>query len=277
MFAMKQWFRRNAALAMMAGGAIAVGGCGISTQQEVQMGQQYAADINRQLPIVNDAAVNQYINQLGRSIASRGSRQLGYTFYVVNADQVNAFAVPGGYVYVNRGLIARTRNMSELAGVLAHEIAHVEQRHGVEQMEKMQGANLALNVGYILLGRAPSGVEQSAIGLGGNLYFARHSRGAENEADAQAVGLLVNSGITPQGLPSFFGVLLSEQQRRPTAVEQWFSTHPTTSDRVQATQGLIAQVPASRLRGLRSNDTGYSTMKSRLGRYAAPPAQYRTR
>ena len=91
---MKQWFRRNAVLAMMAGGAITVGGCGISTQQEVQMGQQYAADINRQLPIVNDAAVSQYINQLGRSIASRGARQLQYSFYVVNADQVNAFAVP---------------------------------------------------------------------------------------------------------------------------------------------------------------------------------------
>lgn len=275
MITMRQWFRRNVAFAMLAGGALAVGGCGISTQQEVQLGQQYAADINRQLPIVNDAAVNQYINQLGRSIASRGTRQLPYTFYVVNADQVNAFAVPGGYVYVNRGLVARTRNMSELAGVLAHEIAHVEQRHGIEQMEKLQGANLALNVGYVLLGRAPSGVEQAAIGLGGNLYFARHSRGAENEADAEAIGLLVRSGITPTGLPSFFGVLLSEQQRRPTAVEQWFSTHPTTSERVQATQSMIAQVPASQLRGLRSNDNGYTSMKSRLSRYAAPPAQTR--
>ena len=272
---MKIWFRRNAVLAMMAGGAIAVGGCGISTQQEVQMGQQYAAEINRQLPIVNDAAVSQYINQLGRSIASRGARQLQYNFYVVNADQVNAFAVPGGHVYVNRGLVTRTRNMSELAGVLAHEIAHVEQRHGVEQMERLQGANLALNVGYVLLGRTPSGLEQAAIGVGGNLYFARHSRGAENEADAQAIGLLVSSGITPNGLPSFFGVLLSEQQRRPTAVEQWFSTHPTTTDRVEATQRMIAQVPAARLRSLRSNDNGYASMKSRLSRYAAPPAQYR--
>jgi predicted Zn-dependent protease len=167
--------------------------------------------------------------------------------------------------------------MSELAGVIAHEIAHVEQRHGVEQMEKLQGANLVLTVGYALLGRAPSGLENAAINVGGNLYFAKHSRGAENEADAEAVGLLVRSGISPQGLPSFFNVLLAEQQRQPSAVEQWFSTHPTTTDRVDATKSMIARVPSSQLRNLRTNESGYTSMKSRLSRYAAPPAQYRTR
>ncbi|HEX6308093.1 MAG TPA: M48 family metallopeptidase [Longimicrobiales bacterium] len=257
-------------LALVAGSTAAVGACGISRQQEVQMGQQYAADINRQLPMVNDAAVLQYVNNLGRSIAANGNRQYNYNFYVVNAKEINAFAIPGGHVYVNRGLIERTRNMSELAGVLAHEIAHVEHRHGVEQMEQMQGANLALTLGYVLLGRAPSGMEQAAIGVGGNLYFARHSREAENEADAVAVSLLARSGISPQGLPTFFNVLIAERKRSPGAVQQWFSTHPLTEDRIANTQSYINRLPASQRSG-RTSDSGYSSMKSRLQRYAAPP------
>lgn len=259
----KQWFRRPLALALVAGSTAVVGACSISRQQEVQMGQEYAAEINRQLPMVRDAAVNQYINSLGRSIAQRGNRQYNYNFYVVDADEVNAFAVPGGHVYVNRGLIERTRNMSELAGVLAHEIAHVEHRHGVEQMEKMQSASLALNLGYVLLGRAPSGVEEAAINVGGSAYFASHSRGAENEADATAVTLLANSGIDPDGLTSFFNVLLSDQQRRPSAVEQWFSTHPLTRDRIENTQSYINRLPPSQRDG-RTTDSGYASMKRRL-------------
>src|SRR5687768_1982550 len=125
------WFRRYAVMGLVAGSAVTAGACGVSTQQEIEMGAQYANEINRQLPILNDATVSRYINTLGRQIASRGGRGLNYTFYVVDASQINAFAVPGGYVYVNRGLIERTRNMPELAGVLAHEIAHVEERHGV--------------------------------------------------------------------------------------------------------------------------------------------------
>jgi len=228
------------------------------------MGAQYAAEINRQLPIINDRTVNSYINSLGRSIAQRGGRQLNYTFYVVDAPEVNAFAVPGGHVYVNRGLIQRTDNMAELAGVLAHEIAHVELRHGVEQMERAQGANLAVNVGYILLGRAPTGVEEAAIGIGGNLWFARHSREAENESDGMGVELLVASGIDPRGMPTFFNELLEEQQRTPSTVEQWFSTHPLTQDRIQHTQALVNRYNASQLNGLRSNDSGFATMKARL-------------
>ena len=239
-------------LALVASSTAAVGACGISRQQEVQMGQQYAAEINQQLPIVNDGSVNRYINNLGRSIAQSGNRQYNYNFYVVNAEQINAFAVPGGHIYVNRGLIDRTRNMSELAGVLAHEIAHVEHRHGVEQMEKMQAANLGLSLGYVLLGRAPSGVEEAAIGVGGNLYFARHSRGAENEADAAAVSLLANSGISPNGLTSFFNVLLSDQQRSPSSVEQWFSTHPLTRDRIENTQSYINQLSPGQRSGRRA-------------------------
>ncbi|HUF51187.1 MAG TPA: M48 family metallopeptidase [Longimicrobiales bacterium] len=264
------WLRRRAVAVLVALATVTSGACGISTQQEVEMGAQYANEINRQLPILGDAAVNRYINELGRGIARNGNRQLSYTFYVVNASQINAFAVPGGYVYVNRGLIERTRNMPELAGVLAHEIAHVEERHGVEQMEKVQGANLGLTLAYVLLGRQPSGAEQAAIGLGGNLVFAQHSRDAENDADARAVPLLVASGISPAGLTSFFHVLLSDQRQRPSTVQQWFSTHPLTEDRIRQTEALVNRVPAAQLRGLRTTDSGYNTMKSRLARLPKP-------
>lgn len=268
MINMKQWFRKNAVLALVAGGSVAAGACGVSTQQELQMGQEYAAEINRQLPIINDAAINNYINSLGRSIAQQGGRQIPYRFYVVNATQVNAFAVPGGHIYVNRGLIERTRNMSELAGVLAHEIAHVEHRHGIDQMQQMQSANLALTAAYVLLGRAPTGLEETAIGIGGQLYFARHSREAENEADATAVGMLVRAGIDPNGLPSFFNVLLDEQRRQPSAVEQWFSTHPLTTDRVANTQRMIQQVPAAQRTGLRQDSNDFRSMRNRVRQLA---------
>jgi predicted Zn-dependent protease len=189
----------------------------------------------------------------------------------VNSDVVNAFAVPGGYVYVNRGLIERTRNMSELAGVLAHEIGHVEHRHGAEQMEKMQRANLGVNLAYILLGRQPGPADGTLINAAGSAYFARHSRQAENEADASAVPMMVAARINPNGLVSMFQLLIAEQRRSPSALESWFSTHPTTQDRIQHTQQLIARVPQSQMSGLTTNTTAYNNLKSRLRALPAAP------
>lgn len=257
-------FRRNGVLALAAGATMAVSACGISTQQEMQMGQEYSREIARQVPLVNDAAVLRYVNNLGRNIARHGSRNLPYNFYIVDAPQVNAFAVPGGHIYLNRGLVERTRNEAELAGVIAHEIGHVEHRHGIDQMERAQGANLALTAAYVLMGRAPTGIEEAAIGVGGQLYFARHSREAENEADATAVDLLVRSGINPNGLPSFFNVLMQEQQRQPGSVEQWFSTHPLTTDRIANTQARINQIPQGTIQRLRTNTNEFTAMQNRL-------------
>ena len=255
--------RRYIAISVMAGTA-GTAACAISTQQERELGAQYASEINRQLPIINDATVSRAINTLGDQIARHGGRGIDYTFYVVNSNQVNAFAVPGGFVYVNRGLIERTTDFTELAGVLAHEIGHVEERHGVEQMERMQRANLGLNVAYILLGRAPSGIESAAINIGGSAVFARYSREAENEADAVATPLLLAARIHPRGLVTMFQKLLAEQDRNPSAVAQWFSTHPTTQDRIAATQASISRLNVSQLRNLQTTSSTYNTLKSRL-------------
>lgn len=270
MFAFHKRLRRGVGALAMAG-TLTLGACAISTQQEQQIGQQYAAQINSELPIMNEASANRYLNQLGSMIASHGGRNIPYQFYIVNSEVVNAFAVPGGYVYLNRGLIEATDNLSELAGVVAHEIAHVERRHSVEQLERAQGANVGLTLAYVLLGRQPSGVERAAINVGGGLYFASHSREAENEADAMAVQLLVDSGIDPRGLATFFDELMRERQRRPSQLEQWFSTHPLTEDRITNVQRLISQVPASRMRGLQTNSNAYQSFKSTVSRHPVRP------
>jgi beta-barrel assembly-enhancing protease len=264
------WLKRSAVLGFAAGATV-VSGCGISTQQEVEMGAQYAAEINRQLPLVDDAQLHRYINQLGNELARYGQRNLQYRFYVVNADQVNAFAVPGGYIYINRGLITRADNMAEVAGVLAHEIAHVEHRHGIAQMERMQTANIGLTAAYILLGRAPSGVERAAIDVGGSLVFARYSREAELEADASAIPMMMAANINPHGLVSMFQKLLAENQRNPGAVEQWFSTHPTTQDRIAQVQQMIDQQPQAQVRNTRTNTTAFQQFQQRLRTFRAPP------
>lgn len=267
---------RHAVALGFAAGATTLAGCApISTQQEQQLGADYASQINAQLPIVNDAQINAYINDLGRQIAAAGHRRIPYRFYIVNAEQVNAFAVPGGYIYVNRGLIEATDNMSELAGVLAHEIGHVEERHSVEQMSRVQSANLGLNLAYILLGRAPSGLEQAAIGVGGNLVLSKYSRSAEDEADAVAIPMLMGAGINPRGLLTFFDELLAQQRRSPSSVETWFSTHPTTQDRIANTKARLDRIPSSQLNRLQTNSSAYNTFKARLARYQRPPAEYR--
>src|SRR5256714_380427 len=154
--------------------ATCVTACSVSTQEEVQMGQQYSAQINAQLPIVQDAEVNRYVNVLGDSIAKLADdRGLDYHFYIVNAAEINAFAVPGGFVYVNRGLIDRTTNLSELAGVLGHEIGHVVRRHSVKQMQKAQGANIGVVLGCTLLNVCNTGAAQAAIQVGGSALFAK--------------------------------------------------------------------------------------------------------
>src|SRR6195256_2436599 len=162
--------------------------CAISQQQEVQMGQEYAQQINAQLPIIQDPEINRYINVLGDSISRLTSRKdLDWQFFIVDSKEVNAFAVPGGFVYINRGLIERTDQMDEVAGVLGHEIGHVVRRHTVKQMEKAQGANVGVTLACVLTSICNSQVAGAAINIAGGAVFARFSRQDEAEADAEGV------------------------------------------------------------------------------------------
>src|SRR5580765_98926 len=215
-------------------------GCGISQQQEVQMGQEYAQQINAQLPIIQDPELNRYVNVIGDSIARLTSRgDLDWHFFIVDAQEVNAFAVPGGFVYVNRGLIQRADQMDELAGVLGHEIGHVVRRHTVKQMEKEQGANVGITLACILTGVCNSQVAGAAINIAGGALFARFSRQDEAEADVEGVKNTVRAGVSPAGMVTMFQKLLAERQGHPGAVDSWFLTHPLEADRIVAGQALI--------------------------------------
>jgi beta-barrel assembly-enhancing protease len=267
--------RRPLALGLVAG-STALAACGISVQQEIEMGREYAAEINRQLPIVDDPQIHRYINDLGNRIQRQpGNRDIPYTFYVVNIEHVNAFAVPGGFVYMNRGLIERTENLSELAGVLAHEIGHVELRHSVQMLERMQAAEVGVTVAAVLLGIPPTGLAGAAVDIGAGLYFSQHSREAEREADAVAVDLLPRAGIDPGGIVTFFRKLLDEAERNPSQVEQWFATHPLTEERIGTTRELIRALPPERLVNLQVTSADYQAFRTRVSQLPPPPPEFR--
>jgi beta-barrel assembly-enhancing protease len=245
--------------------------CGISQQQEIQMGQEYAQQINAQLPIVQDPELNRYINVLGDSIARLTSRKdLDWHFFIVDSKEVNAFAVPGGYVYVNRGLIERSDKMDEVAGVLGHEIGHVVRRHTVKQMEKEQGANVGITLACVLTGVCNSQVAGAAINIAGGALFARFSRSDEAEADQEGFNNVVHAGISPEGMVSMFQKLLEERKSRPAGVEAWFLTHPLEEDRITAIQSRINQLPASTLANLGTDTRNFHSFKSRL--QSLPPS-----
>ena len=254
-------------------------GCAVSTQQEVQLGAQQASQVNQQLPIVTDASLNSYINSLGQRLAAYGQRRdIPWHFYIVNTDVVNAMSLPGGYVYVDRGIISHASNASELAGVLAHEIGHVEHRDQVAELERLQGANMGLTLAYVLMGRQPSAIEQAGIQVAGSAVFAHYDRGMESNADAEAVALTTRAGYNPEGLVTFFQKLLAMRRSNPGAISQWFATHPTEEQRIQDTQRMINQsVSPATMRRLTTNTSSFNSFKARMARYPAPPTQYRAR
>jgi predicted Zn-dependent protease len=245
--------------------------CAMSQQQEVNLGADAAAQVSAQLPLIKDAAVVRYINSLGNKLARTvDTRGLAWHFAVVDSKEVNAFALPGGWIYVNRGLIERATDMSQLAGVLGHEIGHVTQRHSVQQMQQMQGANVGVSLMCTLTKVCDNGASQAAIGLGGGALFAKFSRSDEAEADAEGVSTSVGAGISPLGIPAMFRILLSERQSNPNAVDAFFASHPLAEDRITATEALIARYPSRQIQGLTRDTPEFRSFRRRL--LALPPS-----
>jgi predicted Zn-dependent protease len=249
----------------------ALGAC-VSEKREQELGDQIAAQVNAHVPLVQDAPLNLYVNDLGRMIARHSARPaLNYRFYIVDTDGVNAFALPGGHIYVNRGLIARTKNVSELAGVLAHEIGHVAARHGAESLQRQWRTRSVSALLYrVILNREPI-LDQEALDIGGAVWTASHSRNDEQEADRLAVSYLIAAGVDPRGMLTLFKGFAREEAAAPqSTVVQWFSTHPATEQRLKLTGDVIRTELPTVKKHLATQVPSYESFLRRL--HDLPPA-----
>lgn len=235
----------------------------VSYQQEWELGRQLEADIARQLPLVRDPASLAYINRLGqRLVAQTELAQAPWEFHIVADPSINAFNIPGGHVYVHTGLIAATDNVAELAGVMAHEIVHGVARHGTEMLSRAQLINIGAS---IALGPRPAWYTQLLAQVVGAGYFAKYGRDAEREADHLGVIYMYNAGYDPYGMVTMFQELLSRRQRQPGSVEEFFSSHPLTEERIADVRAQIEQLPPRR--NLVTNDAEFPGFKQRVARY----------
>jgi Zn-dependent protease with chaperone function len=208
-----------------------------SSDEEVKMGKSYAQDVEKQVEILNDPEVESYVDELGQRLARTSRRpDISYHFRVVNTADINAFAIPGGFVYVNRGLIEKADNESELAGVLAHEIGHVAGRHSTRQMSKQ-----LLTAGILAAAGAAAGAKSDTAGQlvsqGGGAFafftFMKYSRDMERQADLLGLHNLHAAGYDGNGMVTFFDKLKEEGKGDPSRFETFFSTHPSPAERVE--------------------------------------------
>jgi Zn-dependent protease with chaperone function len=205
-----------------------------SQEQDVEIGRQSAAEAERQLPLLNDRRVEGYATEIIRRLAAAApGAKYPYQIRVVNASDINAFSLPGGFMYVNRGLIESARSESELAGVLAHEMAHVALRHGTHQASKayMAQAGIGILGGLLGRGRNPSQIFQAIGGLGLNALFLKFSRDDEYQADTVGAQIMGGAGYDPRAMADFFQILRSQQKSEPGRLQQFFSDHPAPADR----------------------------------------------
>ena len=214
-----------------------------SLNKEVQLGRQLAAEIDRRGKFVEDPVITEYVNRIGQNVVLHSDTKLAFTIKVLDIDDVNAFAFPGGFLYVTKGLLLATDNEAELAGVMAHEIAHVCARHGVEQASKITIINYVRIVPMILLGGVLGGVASQATDLTAMMGLMKFSRGAEAEADKLGAQYLWAAGYDPNNLISFFEKLEKKEKHKPGTLSKLFGSHPPTLDRIEKVNNLLARFP----------------------------------
>jgi predicted Zn-dependent protease len=218
-----------------------------SLEREIALGKQLSQEIERTAKFVDDPVVSEYVNRVGQNLVRNSDAQVPFTIKVIDSDEVNAFALPGGFFYVNSGLVVHADEESELAGVMAHEIAHVCARHGTRNATKGELAQLA-TIPLILLG--PGGWTGYGIYQGLNFLipvtFLKFSRGAEAEADYLGVQYMYKAGYDPNSYVQFFEKVEALEKKRPGSVPKIFATHPPTPDRIEATQKEIATILPTR-------------------------------
>ncbi len=211
-----------------------------SLEKEIALGKQMAQEVERQAKIVDDPVIAEYVNRLGQNLVRNSDAKVPFTIKVVDSDEVNAFALPGGFFFVNTGLILKADNEAELAGVMSHEIAHVAARHGTRQATRGELANYATLPLIFMGGWAGYAIYQGA-GAIVPLGFLRFSRAFEAEADHLGLQYMYKTGYDPTAFVDFFEKLETLEKRKPGALSKVFSTHPMTEDRIAAAQKEIQE------------------------------------
>lgn len=212
-----------------------------SLEKEIALGKQYAQEIERAARIIDDPVIAEYVNRVGQNLVRNSDVKVPVTIKVIDSEEVNAMALPGGFFFVNSGLIMRAESEAELAGVMAHEIAHIAARHGTRQASRAQLVNLATIPLIFMGGWTGYGIRQGvsvAIPLG----FLTFSRGFEREADFLGLQYLYKAGYDPTAFVDFFEKIQSDEKRRPGTMAKVFSSHPMTDDRIKDAQKNIQEI-----------------------------------
>jgi len=214
-----------------------------STEKEVKLGRELAAEVDRQAKFVDDPVITEYVNRVGQNIVLHSDSKIPFTIKVIDSDEVNAFALPGGFFYVNKGLILVADNEAEVAGVMAHEIAHVAARHALENQTKASLIDYLAMGTSIFLGGIPGMIFQNTAGLGMLGIFMKFSRSAEEEADKLGVQYMFAAGYDPSAMATMFEKLESKNKKKPGLISRAFASHPAPPDRRASALALAARFP----------------------------------
>jgi predicted Zn-dependent protease len=233
-----------------------------STEKEVRQGREAAAEVDRQAKFIEDPIITEYVNRVGQNIVLHSDAKVPFTIKVIDSDEVNAFALPGGFFYVNKGLLLAADNEAELAGVMAHEIAHVAARHAVENQTKASLLEYAALGASIFLGGIPGMIYQNTAGIGLLGIFLKFSRSAEEEADKLGVQYMYAAGYDPGAMATMFEKLEAKNKKKPGFISRAFSTHPAPPDRRAASLALAARFPEHEEYVISSSE--FQRVKSRL-------------
>jgi predicted Zn-dependent protease len=218
-----------------------------SLEREIGLGKGLAQEVERSSKLIDDPVVTEYVNRVGQNLVRNSDARVPFTIKVIDSDEVNAFALPGGFFYVNSGLILRAQEESELAGVMAHEISHVTARHGTRNATKgelMQFASIPLMI-LGPVGWAGYGIYQG-LNLAIPLTYLKFNRDAEREADFLGLQYMYKAGYDPNAYVTFFERIQADEKRRPGTIPKVFSTHPPTPERIENAQKEIARILPAR-------------------------------
>lgn len=233
-----------------------------STEKEIRMGKEYAQQIEQSMKLIQDPVITEYVNRIGQNLVRNSDAKVPFTIKVVDSDEINAMALPGGFFYVNSGLILAADDEAELAGVMAHEIAHVCARHATRQMTRAQFANF-MSLPLIFVGGGIGYAARQAAGIGLPLTFLHFSRGFEAEADYLGVQYMYKAGYDPNEFVNFFEKIQAEEKKKPGSLAKAFATHPQTPDRIQKTQEEIATILPARDQYIETTSE-FNDVKARL-------------